>query len=111
MCLYIVDFTFMPMKLVTDPAELPMYMRLLPKDRYGQFASANAMVRAFVLIFSSAAAGAFIELMGRWWGERRFTWVIGWQLVFQIIAIAFQVLLYAQWKLHGGNTNYVPPGT
>ena len=49
--------------------------------------------------------------MGRWFGERRYTWVIGWQLLFQIAAIVFQVMLYRQWKQHGGNQNYVPPGT
>lgn len=109
--MYVVGLSFMPLKLISDAAELPVYMRLLPKERYGQFASANAMVRAFTLVFSSAAAGAFIGWTGHWFGERRYTWVTGWQFVFQVAAIVFQILLYRQWKLHGGNKNYVPPGT
>ena len=108
--LYFVMLGFMPLRLVADAAELPMYMRLLPRDRFGQFCSANGMVRAFVMIFGSVAAGMFIGAMEPWWGERRYTWVAGWQLMFQAAAAFFLVLLYGQWKAHGGLTSYVPPG-
>ena len=44
---------FIAITAVTAPAmalylaaELPMYMRILPKSRYGQFCSANAMARS-----------------------------------------------------------------
>src|ERR1041385_1175998 len=101
----------MPLGLIAEAAELPMYMRLLPRDRYGQFASANAMVRAFARIFLSVLAGAFIASLAPWMGERRYTALAAWQLLFQIIAAVFLILLYRQWQRHGGNTNYVAPGT
>ena len=100
----------MPLRLIADAAELPMYMRVLPRDRYGQFCSANGMVRAFVMIFGSIAAGMFIGAMEPWWGERRYTWVAVWQLAFQMVAAVFLVLLYRQWKLHGGLHELRPAG-
>ena len=30
---------------------------------------------------------------------------------FQLLAAVFLILLYRQWKRHGGNNNYVPPET
>jgi hypothetical protein len=109
--MYVTGLMVMPLFVIAEAAELPMYMRLLPRDRYGQFASANAMVRAFVRIFLSVAAGAFIAWMGRWYGERRYTWVAGWQLFFQVLAAGFLILLYRQWKRHGGDEHYTPPQT
>jgi hypothetical protein len=109
--LYFLSIVFMPLGLVANAAELPMYMRILPKDRYGQFCSANAMVRAFVMILFSWAGGAFIGSLAETWGERRYVWLAVWQLFFQVITAVFLILLYRQWMRHGGNTNYVPPGT
>lgn len=109
--LYVTGLCSMPLLLIADAAELPMYMRLLPKDRYGQFASANAMVRSFARIFLSVLVGMFIAWLGHWYGDRRFTWITAWQLFFQLIAIAFLLLLYRQWQLNGGNRDYIPPGT
>ena len=108
--LYITGLTFMPLKLIAEAAELPMYMRLLPKDRYGQFCSANGMVRALAIIAGSILIGVFIGSMEPWFGERRFTWIAVWQLTFQLAAAVFLVLLYRQWKRHGGDKAYVPPG-
>jgi Na+/melibiose symporter-like transporter len=109
--LYVVMVGFMPLRLIADGAELPMYMRLLPRERFGQFCSANGMIRAFVLIFGSVGAGMFIESMAPIWGERRYTWLAGWQLMFQLAAAFFMLLLYRQWRLHGGVKNYQPPQT
>jgi nitrate/nitrite transporter NarK len=109
--LYVVGLSTLPFLSVAEAAELPMYMRLLPKDRYGQFASANGMIRALARIFFSVLMGMFIGAMAPWFGERRYTWVAGWQLFFQAVGVVFLVMLYRQWKQHGGNTNYIPPGT
>ena len=107
--LYITGLSFMPLKLIAEAAELPMYMRLLPKDRYGQFCSANGMVRALAVIIGSIAIGMFIGSLKPSLGERRFTWIAAWQLLFQLLAALFLILLYRQWKLNGGDKNYVPP--
>lgn len=109
--LYVLSIVFMPLGLVANAAELPMYMRVLPRDRYGQFCSANAMVRALVMILFGWAGGTFIGYFEPNWGDRRYVWLAVWQLFFQAITAVFLVLLYRQWQHHGGNTNYVPPGS
>lgn len=39
-----------PAMVIYLAAELPMYMRILPKSRYGQFCPANVMVRSCAII-------------------------------------------------------------
>jgi Na+/melibiose symporter-like transporter len=46
-------------------SELPMYMKILPQDRYGQFCSANSMVRAIILMIGGPVAGLFLDYMRR----------------------------------------------
>lgn len=105
----ITSLVFMPMGAINDAAEIPMYMRLLPRERYGQFCSANAMVRAFAMIFGSVLAGWFIASLEPWQGEWRYTWVAVWTIIWQVPGGVFLFLMYRQWKLLGGNTNYTPP--
>jgi maltose/moltooligosaccharide transporter len=105
----ITSLVFMPMGAINDAAELPMYMRLLPRERYGQFCSANAMVRAFAMIFGSVMAGWFIGALKPFVGEWRYTWVAVWTIIWQIPGGLFLFLMYRQWKLLGGNKDYTPP--
>jgi MFS family permease len=109
--MYATSLVFMPLGALNSAAELPMYMRLLPKDRYGQFCSANAAVRAFAMIFGSMAAGAFMEKIEQWWhmGDWHYRFVPAWSLAFQIPAIIFLVLMYREWKARGGDKGYTPP--
>jgi hypothetical protein len=62
--MYGVSIFFMPFSALQGAAEMPMYMRLLPKDRYGQFCSANGALRSFSLIFALWAAGAASSWLG-----------------------------------------------
>ena len=109
--LTLISFTVMPFSLLHAAAELPMYMRLLPKERYGQFCSANAMIRAFALIFGSFLAGFFLDSLKNWFGmgDFRYRFYPVWAVFFQIPAFIFLWLLYRQWKARGGDKGYVPP--
>jgi len=108
---YVIAVAILPISAVQAAAELPMYMRLLPKDRYGQFCSANAMIRAFALMFGSALAGLFMDMLTRYAGmdEWRYRYYALWVVVFQIPAIICLVLLYSEWKARGGEKGYTPP--
>jgi Na+/melibiose symporter-like transporter len=59
--MYGTSILFMPFSALQSAAELPMYMRLLPQDRYGQFCSANGMVRAFAMMIGSAIVGILMQ--------------------------------------------------
>jgi len=53
----------LPVGVVFAASELPMFMRLLPHSRYGQFCSANSVVRSFMMIFCGVLAGWFVDLL------------------------------------------------
>ena len=57
--LLILNMAFLPIFTVRDLVSGPMFMRLLPKERYGQFCSANDMIRAFAMM-----GGAIVHRMG-----------------------------------------------
>jgi MFS family permease len=111
MILYWLSFTLMPFVVLHGAAEIPMYMRLLPKERYGQFCSANAMVRSFALIFGSLLAGVFMDTMKARSTEPDFhyRYYPVWAVVFQIPAFIFLWLLYREWLKRGGDKGYTPP--
>jgi Na+/melibiose symporter-like transporter len=109
--MYWLSFTLMPFSVLHGAAEIPMYMRLLPKERYGQFCSANAMIRSFALIFGSILAGYFMDSLATHFhmDDFRYRFYPVWAVAFQIPAFIFLGLLYREWKRRGGDKGYTPP--
>ena len=109
--LYCIYFLFMPFIAVLEAAELPMYMRLLPRERYGQFCSANAMLRSFAMIFGGLGAACFMNTLKTHFhmGDWRYRCYPIWNIFFQILAITFLTLMYREWKARGGDKGYTPP--
>jgi len=109
--LYGISLFFMPFSAVQGAAELPMYMRVLPKERYGQFCSANAMLRSFAMILGSIGAAAFMEFlrvhfhMDDW----RYRYYPVWTLAFQLLGVVFLCLMFREWRARGGDKGYTPP--
>ena len=105
----------MPMNALRNAAEMPMYMRLLPKERYGQFCSANEMTRSVFIIFMPAVFGFCIDVFyhGKFgltpmgdWAYRLFPiWPILW-LIPSILCFGY---VYREWKRRGGDKGYTPP--
>ena len=92
---------------VYDP---PLFMVIFPRSRYGQYCSANAMLRALGGILGGVLTGAFFDWAGHLLPHRdvyRLTPV--WQLLFTIPAFVCVLLLYRSWKRYGGDEHYVPP--
>ena len=100
-----------PVGTLYGAAELPMFMKLLPKDRYGQFCSANAMIRSVALIIGGIACGAFLDLMQKWDPTPDSCYRFGsvWNLFFNAGCAFFLFLLYREWKRMGGMSGYQPP--
>jgi maltose/moltooligosaccharide transporter len=109
--LYGITLLFIPFNNVRDAAEIPMFMRLLPKERYGQFCSANVMVRSLAMIVGSIGAGLFLDFlkvhfhMDDW----RYRYYPVWTAFFQALAMVFIILMYREWKARGGWKGYTPP--
>jgi hypothetical protein len=112
----LLSFVLMPFSQLHGAAEIPMYMRLLPRERYGQFCSANAMLRAFAQIFGTLSVGPLFDWLAHSeWMTRNFPpnfhyrFYPVWVIFFQIFAFYFLWRLYREWKARGGDKGYTPP--
>jgi maltose/moltooligosaccharide transporter len=84
-------------------ALMPMMVRLLPRDRFGQFASAQAMLGAFGSIIGNALAGVFMD----WIGDYRYTFI--WYGVSLSVTFVCFSIVYFEWLRYGGSQNYIAP--
>jgi maltose/moltooligosaccharide transporter len=106
-----------PMALIYTATGLPMLMRILPKDKFGQFCSFNAICSAGIGSFSGIAAGLFFDWMKNLFPDavygKDFAYRMAplWSLPCLIVGLIFMILLYRTWKQLGGDTHYVPPGS
>jgi len=53
----------LPIGIVAGASEMPMLMKLLPQERYGQFCSANALVRGLAMAIGGVGCGIFLDHM------------------------------------------------
>lgn len=95
----------LPLSVAVVAASLPMYMAILPKERYGQFCSAQAMVNAFMLIVGNVLAGKYMDFMGD------YRYVYMWSAPIYLISVVFLFQVYRGWQRYGGMKNYHPPLT
>ena len=86
----------------------PMLMRVFPRERYGQFCSANAMWRSIATIITGFLAGLFFDLLAARVGkDQAYCYLPVWALIFMLGALYFMLKLYASWKTQGGDVHYV----
>ena len=99
------------LQAVYAASELPMYMKILPQELYGQFCSANSMVRAIALMVGVPAAGFFLDAMRRFDKSPNDHYNFGplWVLFFMVGCTLFLYLLRREWNKLGGANEYVPP--
>jgi len=95
----IVTFASVGLYLV-GTAALPA--RLLPREKYGQFNSAGAIVFRLSVAIVSTPAGMFFTHFGV---RHIFTWL----LAFLLLGGACIIMLYLDWKRLGGDKDFVPP--
>ena len=92
---------------VYDP---PVFMVVFPRSRYGQYCSANAMLRSLGGIAGGVIAGAFFDLAAHHMNRQDvYRLMPFWQMLFTIPAFVCVLLLYRSWKGYGGDDDYVPP--
>lgn len=101
----------LPISTLAGASELPMFMRLLPQDRYGQFCSANALIRSIALSIGGVACGSFLGLMQHLHSnpDFRYRFATVWNTVFVLGYLSFLLLLHREWKRLGGLGDYKPP--
>ena len=100
----------LPFDTLQGTVERPMYMRLLPKDRFGQFCSANGTIRALARILMSLLVAPTWWLLIKYVGEdTAYRLYPVWTVAFYVPGMIFMLLLYREFKRMGGTQSYVPP--
>jgi len=97
--------------VLDDAAGLPAMMRIFPKSRFGQFCSAQAMIRSLATIGAGMVAGLYMDFL-KWLchgSDYAYRWMWTWTWPFNIIACYFLVKAYQEWKQRGGDDHYRPP--
>ena len=114
--LIIITAVTMPVVIIVSAADLPLFMRLLPRSRYGQFCSAEALLRSVVMMICGVLAGLFVDFLKDYCqntlnrpGEYYYRLTFIWSFVFMGVAIYFRVKLYRLWLKLGGDDNYLAP--
>ena len=92
-------------------ASLPMDMRLSPKSRFGQFCSAQALLRSFCTMFAGFAIGVFFDMIRRYSGgtDYAYRYIFVWTTLFSVVSAALSLWLYVQWHRLGGDKDFHPP--
>jgi hypothetical protein len=92
-------------------AGMPLYMRIFPRSRFGQFCSAMAMLRAICTIVAGVAAGLFIDIV-RWFcsgSDFAYRFIFIWTFVFSVVGSIVVIYLYISWYKLGGDKQFHPP--
>ena len=77
--------------------------RLLPRERYGQFISANLIFGMVGLIFAPPLVGWLLQRI------RDYRYVFIFCGVLTALSLVALLRLHARWKKLGGELNYIPP--
>lgn len=108
--LLIQSLLILPMDTLQGTVERPMYMKLLPRERFGQFCSANGTIRALARILLSLVVTVVWKVLFDHLGkETAYRLYPLWTVAFYIPAMIFMYLLYREFNRMGGTKGYVPP--
>ncbi len=99
---YITSLTLTLVYLMQQSSALPLVIALFPKQQFGQFSSANAMIKAICMVVFNAIGGWFIDLLG-------YQYLFVWDFAFTLASMLMLMWVYNRWKKMGGKEGYVPP--
>ena len=86
-------------------------MRIFPQSRFGQFCSAQAMLRSTFTVIAGILAGLFIDMVRIFCNgsEYAYRFIFVWTTVFSGISAMFLVKVYIEWYRMGGDRHFHPP--
>ena len=88
---------------IQGAATLPCFVAILPKAYYGQFSSANALLRAAFMAACGAGGGMLFDRL------KDYQYIYAWDFLFTIGALLSFAVLYRGWKKRGGPDCYCAP--
>lgn len=102
----------LPLNVIYQATLMPLYMRLYPREKFGQFCSFMAVCHATVGVIAGFAGGIFIDWMRRFFPEAVYgkdycyRMIPLWRVTFVGLALILLFMLFKEWKRLGGE-NYV----
>lgn len=92
-------------------SELPTYMKILPHEKFGQFASAAALVRSLFTMCAGLTLGLLIDWTKTTLSDPNTAYLFLplWPTVLQAMSAFCLWMCFLQWKRLGGDTSYSPP--
>lgn len=92
-------------------AQAPLLMLLFPKDKYGQYSGAMALIRAVALIASGILAGLFMDFWKSVFpdGDFAYRFMFLWQAPLSILSFYFFYRVYRVWKRREKEGEFTPP--
>jgi len=111
--LVILSVLNLPLNLIYAATLMPLYMRLYPREQFGQFCSFMAICTASVAVAGGLVGGLYIDWMRRAWPDAIYgkdycyRLMPPWTLFFTGISLLLLALLYKEWRRLGAES-YVP---
>jgi maltose/moltooligosaccharide transporter len=92
-------------------AGAPLTIQFFPRDQFGQFSSANAMMRNIGVTIGGIGTGIFMDLVTTFFPRDGycFRFMFIWVVVFFALGNIFLYWCYRGYLRRGGPDNYVPP--
>lgn len=96
---------------IVGGASLPLYMRIFPQSRYGQFCSAQSLIRCIFGIVFGTLAGLYIDLVTYLCNGSEFAYrfICLWQIIFAAVGVVLFIMMYREWYRLGGDSHFHPP--
>ena len=76
---------------------IPVFVEVLPRSRYGQFSSANALFRALFQGICGYGGGMLFDYLND------YQYIYAWDFVFTILSLFFFLVLCRAWRKRRGN--------
>ena len=105
----------LPLSLIYNALLMPLYMRLYPREQFGQFCSFMAICTASVGIVSGLIGGLYIDWMRRVFPDAQYgkdfcyRLIPAWSFPLVSLSLILLIMLYKEWRRLGAEA-YAPHG-
>jgi MFS family permease len=97
---YIVGVLIVIIYSIQNLCNVPMFADLFPKNKFGQFSSANAMINSLLMIVANFGGGLAIDYFG-------YRFIFIWDTIFTSLATIILLYVYFKWRRNNYSTDRI----